>query len=105
MKVLGFGLGLRSDHYDTILTELPPIGFFEALTEIYLVPGGKALHYLNRVREKYPLVLHGVSLSIGSTQPINRDYLKALRTLMQRIQHPIERSAKQPFRCIWYAPN
>ena len=105
MKGLGFGLGLRSDHYDTILTELPPIGFFEALTEIYLVPGGKALHYLNRVREKYPLVLHGVSLSIGSTQPINRDYLKALRTLMQRIQHPIERSAKQPFRCIWYAPN
>jgi hypothetical protein len=105
MKDLGFGLGLRSDHYDTILTELPPIGFFEALTEIYLVPGGKALHYLNRVREKYPLVLHGVSLSIGSTQPINRDYLKALRTLMQRIQHPIERSAKQPFRCIWYAPN
>ena len=105
MKDLGFGLGLRSDHYDTILTELPPIGFFEALTEIYLAPGGKALHYLNRVREKYPLVLHGVSLSIGSTQPINRDYLKALRTLMQRIQHPIERSAKQPFRCIWYAPN
>jgi len=79
MKGLGFGLGLRSDHYDTILTELPPIGFFEALTEIYLVPGGKALHYLNRVREKYPLVLHGVSLSIGSTQPINRDYLKALK--------------------------
>jgi uncharacterized protein (UPF0276 family) len=72
---------------------------------MYRVPGGKALHYLNRVREKYPLVLHGVSLSIGSTQPINRDYLKALRTLMQRLQHPIERSAKQPFRCIWYAPN
>ncbi len=86
MTNLGFGLGLRSDHYDAILSDLPAVGFFEALTENYLVPGGKALHYLHRIREEYPLVLHGVSLSIGSTEPLNREYLKALKTLMQRIQ-------------------
>jgi uncharacterized protein (UPF0276 family) len=86
MRNLGFGLGLRPDHYEAILTDLPRIGFFEALTENYLVPGGKPLHYLDRVRAQYPLVLHGVSLSIGSTQPLNREYLKALKALMQRVE-------------------
>ena len=51
MKNLGFGLGLRPDHYDAILSERPSIGFFEALTENYLGAGGKPLHYLDRVRE------------------------------------------------------
>jgi len=86
MKNLGFGLGLRPDHYEAILADLPPIGFFEALTENYLVPGGKPLHYLDRIRAQYPLVLHGVSLSIGSTQPLNREYLKALKALMLRVE-------------------
>jgi|ERR1700722_562111 len=86
MKNLGFGLGLRPDHYEAILSDLPPIGFFEALTENYLVPGGKPLHYLERIRAQYPLVLHGVSLSIGSTQPLNREYLKALKALMLRVE-------------------
>src|ERR1700733_11625811 len=86
MKNLGFGLGLRPDHYGAILADLPSIGFFEALTENYLVSGGKPLHYLDRIRAQYPLVLHGVSLSIGSTQPLNREYLKALKTLMQRVE-------------------
>jgi uncharacterized protein len=86
MQNLGFGLGLRPDHYEAILTERPPVDFFEALTENYLVPGGKALHYLDRVRLEYPLVLHGVSLSIGSTEPIDRDYLKALKTLNERVE-------------------
>ena len=86
MQNLGFGLGLRPDHYEAILTDRPPIDFFEALTENYLVPGGKALHYLDRIRSEYPLVLHGVSLSIGSTEPIDRDYLKALKALAQRIE-------------------
>ncbi len=83
---LGFGLGLRPDHYESILEELPDVGFFEALTENYLVPGGKALHYLDRVREHYPVLLHGVSLSIGSTQPLDRDYLRALKALAGRVQ-------------------
>jgi uncharacterized protein (UPF0276 family) len=68
---LGFGLGLRPDHYEAILANRPRIDFFEALTENYLVPGGKPLHYLDRIRAEFPLVLHGVSLSIGSTEPLN----------------------------------
>jgi len=83
---LGFGLGLRPDHYEAILADRPAIGFFEALTENYLVPGGKALHFLDRIRAQYPLVLHGVSLSIGSTEPVNREYLRQLKTLIQRVQ-------------------
>jgi hypothetical protein len=88
MKSLGFGLGLRPDHYDAILSELPSVGFIEALTENYLVPGGKALHFLERVRTHYPIVLHGVSLSIGSIEPLNRDYLKLLKALSRRIEAP-----------------
>lgn len=86
MKNLGFGLGLRPVHYETILEERPEVGFFEALTENYLVPGGKPLHYLDCIRAEYPLALHGVSLSIGSTHPINRDYLKALKALARRVE-------------------
>ncbi len=85
MKSLGFGLGLRPDHYDAILSERPALGFFEALTENYLVPGGKALHYLERIRAHYPIVLHGVSLSVGSTEPLNREYLQLLKGLSRRI--------------------
>jgi len=88
VKTLGFGLGLRPDHYDAILSERPSVGFFEALTENYLVPGGKALHYLERIRANYPIVLHGVSLSIGSTEPLNHEYLRVLKELSRRIQAP-----------------
>ena len=73
---LGFGLGLRPDHYEAILADRPRIDFFEALTENYLVPGGKPLYFLDRIRAEYPLVLHGVSLSIGSTEPLNTSYLE-----------------------------
>ena len=52
----GLGLGLRKDHYETILSEKPPVEWFEALTENYLVPGGKPLYYLERIREHYPMV-------------------------------------------------
>lgn len=83
---LGFGLGLRPAHYEAILNESPPIDWFEVISENYLVPGGKPHHYLNRIRERYPLVMHGVSLSIGSTNPLNQDYLRALKDLADRIQ-------------------
>ena len=82
---LGFGLGLRPDHYETILNERPAVDWFEILSENYMVPGGKPLYFLDRVREHYPLVMHGVSLSLGSTDPLNRDYLKELKQLAQRI--------------------
>jgi uncharacterized protein (UPF0276 family) len=82
----GFGLGLRVPHYEAILSSRPRVDWFEALTENYLVPGGKPLHYLERVRADYPLVLHGVSLSIGGTDPIDETYLQQLRGLARRIE-------------------
>jgi hypothetical protein len=83
---LGFGLGLRVDHYEAILSGRPPVEWFEALTENYLVPGGKPLHYLTRIRERYPVALHGVSLSIGSTHPLDREYLGKVKALAARIE-------------------
>ncbi len=83
---LGFGLGLRPRHYLDILDWRPTVDWFEALTENYLVPGGKPLHYLERVREHYPVVLHGVSLSVGGCDPLNDNYLAQLRALARRIE-------------------
>jgi len=82
----GFGLGLRVEHYEAILAERPAVDWFEALTENYLVAGGKPLHYLDRVREHYPLSLHGVSLSIGNTTPLNFEYLSKVKALAARIE-------------------
>ena len=75
---LGYGLGLRPEYYDTILDSLPKVDWFEILSENYMVDGGKPLSYLDAIREHYPLVMHGVSLSIGGTDPLNKKYLKCL---------------------------
>ena len=83
---LGFGLGLRPAHYESILETHPRVDWFEALSENYLVGGGKPLYFLDRIRADYPLVLHGVSLSIGSTDPLDHGYLKALKQLAQRVE-------------------
>jgi uncharacterized protein (UPF0276 family) len=83
---LGFGLGLRVEHYGAILEGEPRVDWFEALTENYLVPGGKPLDNLMRIRERYPMVLHGVSMSIGSTQPLDRNYLAQLKALAARVE-------------------
>ena len=83
---LGHGLGLRVDHYDAILEDKPTIDWLEIVSENYLVPGGRPLDYLERFRERYPLVMHGVSLSIGSTDPLDRNYLKSLRQLADHVQ-------------------
>lgn len=83
---LGFGLGLRTEHYQYVLDNQPAVDWFEMLSENYMVPGGKPLHYLDRIRANYPMVMHGVSLSIGSTDPLNRDYLKALKQLVERVE-------------------
>jgi len=83
---LGFGLGLRPAHYDAILNESPAVDWFEIISENYLVPGGKPLHYLDRIRARYPLAMHGVSLSIGSRDPLNKDYLRQLKALADRIE-------------------
>jgi len=82
----GFGLGLRTPHYEAILNEPHAIDWLEVITENYLVPGGKPLWYLERIRERFPLVMHGVSLSIGGTDPIDEDYLKSVRALAARVE-------------------
>ena len=83
---LGFGLGLRTAHYEEILNSDPHVDWFELLSENYMLPGGKPLHYLHRICERYPVVMHGVALSIGSTDPLDRDYLKRLKTLADRVR-------------------
>ena len=83
---LGFGLGLRTDHYDYVLENKPQVDWFEVLTENYMVDGGKPKYYLHAIREHYPMVMHGVSMSIGSTAPLNQDYLKKLKVLINEVQ-------------------
>lgn len=83
---LGFGLGLRVEHYTTILETSPAVDWFEIITENYLVPGGKPKYYLHQIRERYPMVMHGVSLSIGSTDPLNMDYLAQVKQLAQEVE-------------------
>lgn len=83
---LGFGLGLRPDHYETILSEQPRVDWFEIITENFLVKGGKPLYYLDRIRADYPIVMHGVSLSIGGTDTLNFDYLHQVKALAERVQ-------------------
>jgi len=83
---LGFGLGLRTDHYETVLNERPAVDWFEVISENYMVPGGKPLDYLDRVREHYPIVMHGVSMSPGSSDPLDHGYLKQLRQLADRVE-------------------
>jgi uncharacterized protein (UPF0276 family) len=84
---LGHGLGLRPKHYTALLGEHRGcVAWLEALTENYLVRGGPPLQHLERMREQYPVVLHGVSLSIGSTDPLNEAYLADVQALAKRIQ-------------------
>ncbi|MGI9295737.1 MAG: multinuclear nonheme iron-dependent oxidase, partial [Pseudomonadales bacterium] len=59
---LGFGLGLRTDHYDHVLSQQPAVDWFEIISENFMVAGGKPLYYLHAIRENYPMVMHGVSL-------------------------------------------
>lgn len=82
---LGFGLGFRLHYYEQIIKELPPVDWFEIMTEDYLVAGGLYLHNLEQLREHYPLVMHGVSLSIGGSDDLDFDYLTKVKNLAQRI--------------------
>ncbi len=81
---LGFGLGLRKEHYTEIIETSPDVDWFEILTENYLVPGGKPLYFLDKISERYPVVMHGVSMSIGSSDPIDLNYLKQVKDLAER---------------------
>src|SRR5271166_3945766 len=87
---LGFGVGLRRDHYVHILENCPEnypkVDWFEILSENFMVAGGRPLEVLEGVRGRYPIVMHGVSMSIGSTDPIRRDYLRELKALARRVE-------------------
>lgn len=83
---LGLGLGLRNTHFDTILSDWPAIGWFEAISENFMDSGGRPRAMLRRIAQHYPIVLHGVSLSIGSSDPLGLDYLARLKTLADEVQ-------------------
>ena len=82
----GFGLGLRRTHYADFLEREVPVDFVEVISENYMVEGGKPLRILEQVRARHPVILHGVSMSIGSAHGLDTDYLLRLRTLAERIE-------------------
>jgi len=83
---LGYGLGLRHEYYDEILSNHPAVDWYEILSENYMVDGGKPLYYLDAIAERYPLVMHGVAMSIGATKGLDMDYLQELKSLANRVK-------------------
>ncbi|MGQ0710444.1 MAG: MNIO family bufferin maturase [Rhodoferax sp.] len=80
------GLGLKPEHFQTILESGPDLGFFEIHAENYMVDGGPFHHYLTRIRQRYALSIHGVGLSIGGEAPLDRAHLARLKALIDRYQ-------------------
>lgn len=81
---LGIGVGLRTVHFPHILSEKPDVDWFEVLSENFMDTEGRPLYVLDQVAERYPVALHGVSMSIGSTDPLNFEYLQKLKALAAR---------------------
>lgn len=84
--IQGFGVGLRPEHYADFLQQPQRVDWLEILTDNYLVPGGKPLHYLQRIRRDYPIVMHGVAMNIGSVDVLDFDYLRAVKTLADNME-------------------
>ncbi len=82
---LGDGIGLRSVHYPHVLEHEPDVDWFEILSENYMNTGGRPLDIVERIAARYPIVMHGVSMSIGSTDPIDFEYLAELKRLAERV--------------------
>jgi uncharacterized protein (UPF0276 family) len=82
---LGIGVGLRTVHFSHILSQEPEIDWFEALSENHMDSGGRPAYVLDQVAERYPVVLHGVSMSIGGTDPLDFEYLAKLKKLAGRV--------------------
>ena len=82
----GFGLGLRPTHYPDFLRERQPVDWLEIISENYMVPGGKPMAMLDAILADYPVAMHGVSLSIGSTDGLDAAYLADLKTLAGHVQ-------------------
>lgn len=83
---LGLGVGLRSVHFNYILQNWPKVDWFEIISENFMDSQGRPRYILEQIAERYPVVMHGVSLSIGSTDPLNRDYLRRLKALAEAIK-------------------
>lgn len=81
----GFGLGLRREHYPNFLASRVPVDFVEVISENFMVEGGQPRHILRQIRERHPVVLHGVSMSVGSADGLRRDYLDRLKALADDI--------------------
>jgi uncharacterized protein (UPF0276 family) len=86
LPYLGYGLGLRVEHYESLLEEPANVDWLEIVSENYMIPGGQPLVWLDRFRERFPLVMHGVSLSIGSADSLDDDYLARLAALARRVE-------------------
>jgi len=82
----GYGLGLRKEHYRDFLESDVAVDFVEVISENFMVAGGQPRHILRQVRERHPVVLHGVSMSIGSADGLKREYLKRLKALVEEVQ-------------------
>ena len=82
----GFGLGLRRPHYADYLDRDVPVDFVEIISENFMVDGGRPLATLDSIRERYPVAMHGVSMSIGSSDGLDRVYLKRLKALADRVR-------------------
>jgi uncharacterized protein len=85
----GFGLGLRPEHYGDFVTDPQAVDWLEILSDNYLVPGGKPLHYLEDIRQDYPLAMHGVAMNLGSCDPLDHAYLLDIRRLAERVEPDI----------------
>jgi uncharacterized protein len=83
---LGLGVGLRSVHFPHILEHRPAVDWFEIISENFMDSGGRPRHVLDQIAEQYPIVMHGVSLSIGSTDPLNLEYLRKLKRLAAEVK-------------------
>ena len=81
IKNIGFGMGLRTKHFSYILENQPKMDWFEIISENFMNTDGRPRRVLEEISENYPIVMHGVSLSIGSTDPLNMEYLKKLKEL------------------------
>jgi len=85
----GFGLGLRPEHYGDFVAAPQAVDWLEILSDNYLVPGGKPLYYLERIRRDYPLAMHGVAMNLGSCDPLDPHYLQSIKNLANRIEPAI----------------
>jgi uncharacterized protein (UPF0276 family) len=82
---LGVGVGLRTAHYTHILEQSPEVAWFEVLSDNYLHTRGRPLEILDRIAERYPVALHGVSLNLGAVEPLDREYIRELKALRDRV--------------------